>query len=175
VKDFLSLKKERGQLSDSELDRRLRESVLVPFDHLIVEYQDKKFVDHPPPLPYLLQIIWDLLFTRYAADVVKPEGEKSVNFSVTVKKVTEDLQTYYGFQSGGNRNPEIPRLSWVRQALDSLGRFGMAKHVSPDDYLIQYKRSHTDTLKKFGKLCFKAEQKKPRTSSKQLSLLPPPI
>lgn len=172
VKDFLALKKERGELSDSGLDDRLRQSVLVPFERLIVVYQDKKFVDHPPPLPYLLQIIWDYLFTQYAADATKAEGEEYLSLTVTLKKVTEDLQEYYGFRSNGYRSPEIPRQSWVRRALDLLVQFRMAKVLSGEEYLILYKRTRGDTLKRFGRLCHRAEQRAQKVSPTQLPLIP---
>jgi hypothetical protein len=175
VREFMTLKKERGQISDPAIDSRLRESVPIAFDLLIPTYQDRKFVDHRPPLPYLLQIMWDYLFTQYAADVPIVEGGKAVSLHVTLRKVTGDLQLYYGFRSSGTRSPEIPRAGWVRKALDLMVESRMAKMVGDDEYLISYKRTRGDTLKKFGRLCFKAEQKKRRNSPGQLSLLPPGI
>jgi len=172
IRDFMTLKKERGELSDAELDRRLRESVPIAFDRLILTYQDRKFVDHAPPLPYLLQVMWDDLLTRYAADVPKDEREQLISLRVTVKKATEDLQVYYGFKSSGARSPEIPRQSWVRKALDLLVEFRMATRTNQDEYTIRYKRTRGDTLKRFGRLCFRAERRKGKSSADQLALLP---
>jgi len=138
IRDFMTLKKERGELSDTELDRRLRESVPIAFDLLIVIYQDKKFVDHQPPLPYLLQVMWDDLFTRYAADVPKDDREEWIPLRVTVKKAAEDLQVYYGFRSSGPRSPEIPRPTWVRKALDLLVESRMGTRTNEDEYTIRY-------------------------------------
>lgn len=170
VKDFMGLKKERGELSQGDLDQRLRESRQISFSLLIAEYRDRKFVDYPPPLPYLLQIIWDHLFTRYAADVPKNEAQDYIPLDVTVEKMTHDLQEYFGFKSSGPRSPEIPRASWVRKAMDALVDFKIATKTNEASYLIRYKRGHRDTLKKFGRLCFQLEQRKRKASPNQTQL-----
>jgi hypothetical protein len=159
-KDFLTLKKERGQLSHRSLDDKLRESVPIGFEVLIQEYQDRKFVDHEPPLPYLLQVMWDYLFTRYAAEVPPRADQNYIPLQVRTKKVTEDLQEFFGFRSSGPRSPEIPRHKWVSRALDALVQFGMAEHRGNESYVIRYKRSRKDVLEKFGRLWFLAEQKR---------------
>ena len=175
AKDFMGLKKERGELSQKDLDERLRESRQISLSLLLAQYHDRKFVDHEPPLPYLLQIIWDYLFTKYAGEVPKEEDEKPESFSLTItaEKITKDLQEYFGFKSEGPRSPEIPRVTWVRKALDSLVEFKMAEKRDNGEYIIKYKRTRSDTLRRFGRLCFKLEQKKARTAPdpKQISLI----
>ncbi len=171
VKEFMTVKQERGELSQHDLDRRLRESRAIPLEVLII--QGRKFVDHPPPLPYLLQIMWDDLFTRYAADASNANSGDSVNLHVSVKKVTEDLQSYFGFESRGPRSPEIPRAVWVRKALDALVDFKIATSTGDGEYAIGYRRTRGDTLRKFGKLCSQLEQRKLNGSPAQMNLLPP--
>jgi hypothetical protein len=171
VKDFLSLKKERGALSFNGLDQRLRESRQIPIEVLILKYQDRKFVDHMPPLPYLLQIMWDHLFTRYAADVQESESDGTVSLPLSVGKVTKDLQEYFGFASTGARSPEIPPLNWVRKALDALVSSKLASKKGDAEYVIAYKRTTGDTLRKFGKVCFELDQKQMSVSESQLSFL----
>jgi hypothetical protein len=171
VKDFLSLKKERGALSLKDLDQRLRESRQIAIDRLILKYKDRKFVDHMPPLPYLLQIMWDHLFTRYAADVQESESDGAVSLSLSVEKVTKDLQEYFGFASTGARSPEIPPLNWVRKAFDALVSSKLALKKGDTEYIIAYKRTRGDTLRKFGKMCFDLDQKQMPVPKSQLSLL----
>lgn len=172
VRDFLTLKKERGGLTTKDLDERLRVSKAVNTDHLLVGYRDRKFVDHRPPLPYLLQIMWDCLFTGYAAEAVNSGPSEPVVLSVTVDKVTEELQEYYGSRSAGPRSPEIPRAKWVRAALDALVTFKMAKKEGDGGYVIKYKRTRRDTLEKFGRLNFRLEQKRKSRSDDGTPLLP---
>ena len=171
VKEFMTIKKERGELSEHGLEQRLHESRAIPLEILIV--QGRKFVDHPPPLPYLLQIMWDDLFTRYAADASNANSTDSITLHLNVKKVTEDLQSYFGFESRGPRSPEIPRAVWVRKALDALVDFKIATSIGDGEYAIGYRRTWKDTLKKFGKLCFQLEQKKQKVSPAQMNLLQP--
>ncbi len=158
VKDFLTLKKERGSLLNQSLDSRLRRSVPIDFAHLLVEYNDRKFIDSEPPLPYLLQIIWDNLFVQYAA-AAPPTSEKHIALDVSVETVTTDLQENYGFKSSGARSPEIPRQSTIRKALDALVEFRLAEVTSQSNYRVRYKRGRIDTLEKFGRLCFKRQLK----------------
>jgi hypothetical protein len=172
AKDFLSLKKERGSMSVSSLDDRLRESVQIDIGLIISKYNDRKFVDHMPPLPYLLQIIWDHIFTGYAADS-SPDGPSIQHgLTVSLSKVTRDLQDYYGSSSSGPRSPEIPRSVWVKKALDALVSFKMAAKKESGIYEINYRRTKGDTLKKFGKLCFDLDQKTKSIPVGQLPLIP---
>jgi hypothetical protein len=176
VKDFLSLKKERGDLSTAGLNERLREGKQVEMVLLILKYEDRKFVDHMPPLPYLLQILWDHLFTRYAGEHSEDGVSASHTIEVSVERVTRDLQDYFGFKSGGSRSPEIPRSRWVRKALDTLALSRLATKVKEGEYIVRYKRTRGDTLKKFGKICFELDQRikpPPENQLPLLSALPP--
>jgi hypothetical protein len=172
VKDFLSLKKESGTLSLANLDQRLRESRLIEIALLITKYNDRKFVDHMPPTPYLLQIMWDHLFTRYAGDQSNGEVNSNPSLEVSVDQVTKDLQEYFGFKSNGPRSPEIPSSTWIRRALDTLVLGKLASKVKEGEYIIVFKRTRGDTLRKFGKLCFELDQRTKFVSTNQLSLLP---
>lgn len=171
VKDFMALMKHSGALTNGDLDQRLREVKLIAFDILITKYRDRKFVDHMPPLPYLLHIMWDHLFTRYAADVEDEKG--GVNpLEVTVERITEDLQEYFGFKSSGPRSPGIPPPRWVIKALNALVSSKMATRIDEGKYLVVYKRTRVDTLRKFGSLCFKLEQKRRRKPADRTPTLP---
>jgi hypothetical protein len=159
TKEFLTLKKERGEMSNNDLGERLRQSRLIDFEHLIVEYRDKKFIDQMPPLPYMLQILWDNLFVKYASSVPMDENKGWVPLKLSLDSVTTDLQEYYGFRSTGARSVEIPRKRFVRLAMDALVDFNLSEKTSTAEYLVKYKRTNIDTLKKFGRLCFQRERK----------------
>ena len=172
VREFITLKREWGKLSDAGLDRRLRLSRLIRMDHLIFGYRDRKFIDHKPPMAYLLQIIWDYLFSRYASDANRDEANKWILIETTVGQVTKDLQEFYGYKSAGTRSPEIPRYSWVREALDALVKFKIAdRGAKQDAYRVKYKRSNRDTLKKFGRLVAKLQTvRSSQSASSELAL-----
>ncbi len=107
----------------------------------------------------MLQIIWDDLFTQYAAkkfaESEVSEDRRVVELHVSVVQVTRDLQTFYGFDSSGPRSPEIPRAKWVKEALDALVDFKMAEDKQDGNYIVRYKRQRGDMLERFGRLCFK--------------------
>lgn len=159
VKDFITLKKEWGDLTNADFSERLRQSKAIAFDVLILHYQ-KKFIDSPPPMPYLLQIVWDFNFTAYAARA-QGTGERSaaVTFEVSVTTLTKEIQDYFGFRSTGPRSPEIPKRAWVKKTLDALVEFRLATRVDDERYVIEYKRTRRDTLLKFGSLCHQLQEK----------------
>jgi len=171
AKDFITLKQEWGALSDRNLSERLRESVSIHLVILAATYKEK-FLDSRPPPPYLLHIIWDGLFTHYAADLPREEEGGFVPLSVTVVRVTKDLQEYYGSPSAGERSPEIPGASLVREALDALVEGKFAERKRDGEYVIRYKRTRSDTLRRFGRLCFVLEQKQRARRESATSFLP---
>jgi hypothetical protein len=75
VKDFITLKKEWGELTNADFSERLRQSKAIAFDHLITNYATK-FIDSTPPMPYLLQVVWGNNFTEYATRA-QGKGERS--------------------------------------------------------------------------------------------------
>ncbi len=172
--EFLTLKKERGALSDSDLDERLRQSVSIRWDRLIAEYGDRKFVEQAPPLLYLLQVIWDHVLSRYAATAPYNESKKARVFTIGVSQVTADLQEDYGFKSAGARSPGVPRPGLVRSALNILVHGKHAVIEAEDSYTIFYRKFKQDSLQKFGKLCHALQLRliKKRRSSGGDRLLP---
>jgi hypothetical protein len=172
IKDFMALMKQTGEISNRDLDERLREAKLVGFDLLIEMYEDRKFIDCMPPLPYILQILWDHLFTEYSAELPRDEETGVVTLEVKLSQITDDLQEYFGFKSGGPRSPGIPPQDWTRKALDALVSFRLAVPNEGGKYTIQYKRSRQDTLRKFGALCHKFSGEALSHNDGQLSLLP---
>lgn len=169
-KTWLILKKEGGEITPPELGAKLRYGVKVRVELLVEVYDDRRFLDHAPPLPFLLQVLWDDLFTQYAS-AAGFDGSSLMLFDVTVPKVTADLQKFYGFASAGARSPEIPRRAWIKEALDAMVDFNMADAKDNSVYAIRYRRQRGDMLERFGRLCHQ-RQRKPKllTADKQSML-----
>ncbi len=172
-KTFLTLKKECGKVSDVALNERLRLGVPIDIVHLIRD--DRKFLDHKPPLPLLLQILWSDLFTKYAAEVEREEPSGTATISVSVSAVTADLQKYYGYASTGARSPEIPRANWVSEALDALVEFGLATKSAPGEYSVGYRKIRRDIVEFFGRRCFRRERQILRAAAKKKEQPPIPF
>lgn len=162
-KTFLTLKKECGDVSDPNLNERLRISVPIDIVHLLRD--DRKFLDHKPPLPLILQILWSDLFVKYAAESEPDPDGRVTQIKISVAKVTKDLQTYYGYKSAGPRSPEIPKASWIAEALDALADFGLAQKSGNGDYLVGYRKVRRDIVEFFGRRCFRSERKKQRATA----------
>ncbi|MGE3844946.1 MAG: hypothetical protein AB7I50_25560 [Vicinamibacterales bacterium] len=153
---FITLKTEFGRVSDVELNDRLRLSRPVNWVHLIRHYRDPKFMDAEPPLPYTLWVLWDLVFSQLASGKEPGRGVNWIGLDVEAASLTRHVQDFYGFRSEGAHSVEIPRLRWIRRALDALVTFGMAKRGSETRYEVRYRRLRSkDMLMKFGELCFR--------------------
>lgn len=168
TRESITLKKEYGGISDTPVAERLRRTVMVPVEVLVVEYHDKKFVDHEPPEALMLQILWQDLFTSYTEQFQPDQDLGYTPMRLTVEGVTDDLRRYYGFSSRGEHSPEIPKQQWVRKALNRLVQIGDA-HKDGTDYIIHFKPIRGDALKRFGKLLFEAGAT-PEVDDKQLVL-----
>lgn len=156
TKEAITLKKEFGALTNKAASETLRNTVRVALEILVVEYHDKKFADHEPPEPLLLQILWETLFTSYLGEGTPFNEDLGYTpLRVTAKQVTEDLRKYYGFTGTDDHSPQIPRMSWVRKSLGRLVQFGLA-HVDKDEFVVHYRRLRGDPLKRFGKLVHEA-------------------
>jgi hypothetical protein len=154
TQEYMSLIKNFGELSDKTTSERLRKSVQVPLERLVIEYKDKKFVDFEPPMAYLLQILWENLFTSYLDECPYDEEKGYAPIPVTVDRVTDDLQKAYGFSSTGPRSPEVPKKRWIRRALDHLVVFRFATKID-EEYTIKYRRiKRGDPITRFGKLIY---------------------
>lgn len=151
AKEFMTLMKMSGDLSDGSLSERLRHSINVPTEILIIHYGDRKFFDFEPPMAYLLQIMWDLLFPTYLSEFPMTEGQRETPITVAVNRVAEDMRNNYGFQVDNHRGSEVPQRAWIKRALELLVIFKLASH-SEGNYTVQYKSLRGDHLKRFGEL-----------------------
>ena len=152
AKEFMTLMKMFGGLADADLSERLRHGIPVPTDVLIVEYGDRKFFDFEPPMAYLLQIMWDQLFPTYLSEFPAADDKRYTAITVTVDRVTEDLQNNYGFGIQDKRCSAIPQKTWVKKALELLVLFNLASRGENNTYTIRYKTLRGDHLKRFGEL-----------------------
>jgi hypothetical protein len=156
LQEMISLKKESGVLSNERVSEKLRRSVRVNLQTLLMVYKDKQFVDFEPPQPLLLQIMWEKLFSYYASEGHSfDELGRVIQIELTVSQVTKDLQRFYGFESQDDRSPQAPKAIWVRKALDRLVQVELAIKTQ-EGYLVLYRRLRGDVLERFGKLVHRA-------------------
>jgi len=159
AKEFMTLMKVFGELTDADLSERLRHSINVPTDVLIVEYGDRRFFDFEPPMAYLLQIMWDELFPTYLAEFPSVEPQRYTPVTVTVDRVAQDMRDNYGFKVEDHRCSEIPQKAWIKKALEFLVLFALAERAGDNTYTVKYKTLRGDHLKRFGELLHRNRSK----------------
>lgn len=127
---FFLFRLESGEPSFRPVRRRLEEPVSVPAEVLAVHYTKFKLWDTRPPVPYLMDLIWrEVVADRAAGHDRFPTLRRNSRLPIelNVAEVAEYLQSNFSFhQSLGEhpeltereRQPSIPRIEWVRQALD---------------------------------------------------------
>lgn len=162
AKTFIALKKETGEVSDSTISQRLRNVVEVPWDAILLNYGDRKFLDSEPPPEYMLQVVWDYILTAMASERPNDAGKNYVSVPVDVRDITQRLQQYFGFPSSGARSVEIPKLSWVRKAFETMVECDLCLRTpgNRDAYVVHYRRPRKDTLKFFGERVAKLRKRK---------------
>jgi hypothetical protein len=170
AKEFMTLMKIFGDLTDADLSERLRHSINVPTDVLIVVYGDRKFFDFEPPMAYLLQIMWDQLFPTYLTEFPLVESQRYTPLTVTVDRVAQDMQNNYGFSVEDQRCSEIPQRTWIKKALELLVLFNLASRAGDNTYTIKYKTLRGDHLKRFGELLHRNRSKIALSTSPSLFL-----
>ncbi len=155
-KERIHLMKFHGELADADLSKRLREGILVAHDILVVVYRDRKFVDFEPPMPYVLQMLWDYVFSTYTAEFpVTAANKGKIPITVDLDRLSEDMQNNYGFKAQDSRSNAVPARAWIKKAMDHLVVFKMASKVDEKKYTVQYRSIRGDHIEYFGRLIFK--------------------
>lgn len=112
-----------GHLSASQVNAQLGDGVQVPMSELLDVYSKVKLYDAEPPLPYLMQIIWEHVVTLKASESEKFQHlrkNQKLDVKFTVDEITTVLREGYSFHAvcGANANdgPQIPKRDWVVKA-----------------------------------------------------------
>lgn len=161
AKEYVDLMKFFGDLSDADLSERLRHGIPVAQNILLKVYGDRKFVDFPPPMAYVLQIMWDAVFPSYIGELPIADGANKGRTPVKVDldRICEDLQNNFGFQVDDARGTEVPAKAWIKKALEHLVIFGMASRIDDKTYEVQYRALKGDHVEYFGGQVFKHKGK----------------
>ena len=138
---YFFLRRTVGKLSDPTHDEALRLGKQVPQRYVTDVLQTRKFYDAKPPLVYMLVVIWTNVLPPLAAeesyDPAEPGGPL---VEVTAEQVREVLSRDFCPDRNDDRTPEVPRLSWVSEALDKLVEAGLATR-SDDTYAVRLRQA----------------------------------
>jgi hypothetical protein len=160
-KEYMYLEKHYGKFSNSDLNERLRKVVPIPLEKVLPLYQIK-FYDAPPPIPYLLNILWAYIFPQFLSqesDISELKKHPIIKLNVT--ELTERLQNQFSQMRNDARQQEIPRQDWIKEAMEALVRLKLArKHADgPNSYEVDFKPIR-NPLHSFAKRIRKSKHKR---------------
>jgi len=174
------LRKERSDFSSPGLfDKEPTQD--IPLRILQERYGDLDlFYDEPPIEPYLLFLLWGEIFDGLASDIERNEKLQARPIPIDVKELTTETQKLWGppqiYPPGQeSQKLEIPKVDWIRKALNTLVDLGLAKpdKNDKDQYTILYRSMHGDLFERFVKLCWeKHKSKKKKTKGKRKAKKP---
>ncbi|KKN06621.1 hypothetical protein LCGC14_1075390 [marine sediment metagenome] len=163
MKTILTLEKFYGRLFDKELDERFRRIVRVPLDK-VIPLSDIKFYDDKPELSYMMEILWNKIFSQYPKmeEFMESGGIKIINIEVNVDKLTQELRIQFTDSiESDTRQPELPKAKWVKEAMDMFVKLNYAKieNLAEDKYTVKFK-SIKNTIEKFTKEIIESQNQK---------------
>jgi hypothetical protein len=148
---------ERGTISDGELGESLQLGKQVPLAGVLKSFPNVRYYDSPAPVPLLLTHLWTDFFPILAVEAEWDEKTRSRRLRVSVTKVTEELQLAYGSTAlhQDDRSVRFPRPAWVREALERLVKFKLAKRIdedNKDEYDVYHRNLKKDVREYFCQL-----------------------
>jgi hypothetical protein len=130
-------------------------------------------------LPYLLHLIWKNIITLQASESEKFEKlrkNSKLPINTTVDEIVEELHENYSFKQLNADNdlyqPMIPSKSWIKEAIDALIIFDLAKwkDIVKGECALYFKKLD-DPLKFFIDLCIEhSHELGVEANGKQLTL-----
>lgn len=162
---YYTLELKEGVLSNKELTEELRKILRIP-NRVFMEIKSKyKFYDSRPPIIYTMQVIYDQLLPTLFDDS-KTDLLAKGHFEISIKEIRELLQELYNSSESNHQQNTIPKLEWIKEALDKFVDIELAKKIGDHKYLIKISRSKEDTKDFLAKRIYKFENKKRVAKSK---------
>lgn len=159
VQEYMSLEHFWGQFSDSGLQKRLR-PLFVPLEP-VQPLNPALMYDDPPPLPLLIQLTWDHVLNRLIPEDAFQSGKRGFEIKCSIQQVRDMLAEACGPRKTDARQPQIPRMEWVKQMFEALVKMKLAERgKAPDEFKVFYtKKKLAFFVEKFVKL--KSTKKRP--------------
>jgi len=160
-KQYILLEKGYGQLSNPEINERLRSIDEINAEEIVSELSLIKFYDVEPPLPYTAYIVWEYIFPQLISQekFMESKGKKITEIIIDVGTVTRMLKEQFTrVVNRDSRQPEIPKTAWITSAIDKLieWKYGYYEKTT-NKRIIKYKKIK-DPLGTFIKAHVKEEE-----------------
>jgi hypothetical protein len=164
------LKRERGKVADPRVGQAIREGAEVGIEDLVATFNGAAFYDGDPPVEYVMQILWQHVFTHRKPAEERDEQLGYWPIAVTAGELTEYLQRMYGSPGQAPNEVRFPRKTWVTLALDGFAQIGLATHDGGDSYTIGFRQLKGELVARFARRRLQPPPKK-KPEAEQLRLL----
>lgn len=121
---MLRIVRKEGSTGCGHIDDRLDGGIETPLLGMTDGHGNRTFVKADPPDLYMLTMLYQRILPGFAGD----DGHATVSIDGLKGQVAEYYASWSGLQGGGQSQT---RPRWVRRALDTLCRTGLAKRL-PD-------------------------------------------
>ncbi len=140
VQEFMSLEHFWGKLTEAAIQRRFR-PLLVPLERVRPLYPAMMY-DDPPPPPLLMQLAWDNVFNRLISIEDYQSAKRVFEIQCSVEQVRDLLAEACGPPRIDSRQPQIPRMDWVKEMFDLLTKMELAKPLgrNTSEYKVFYRK-----------------------------------
>jgi hypothetical protein len=161
-KPFFFFQKLHGNLTEPDVNKELGNGVAVPMDIFVGIYSMVKLCDAPPPLPYLLELIWTHVVLDAVSD--KPQFQtlrrnQKLEVTLEIDNIVVALSDGFSFKrlcDGMDRQPKSPKTEWVIEACEKLVEIDEAEWVDPQKTEIKiFFRKYEDIQSHFVEACSK--------------------
>lgn len=176
VDEFIHLRRGFGELSDPVKDDKLRRAVQIKCEYLAAKSEnDYLLYDDPPPLPILMTLLWEDTFHTLVSlpDYVQQRTRGNPVIVISANELTEEVSNrMYPYMRDDHRRPSIPRVKWIRNALDGFVKLGWAKIDDSGNYEIELnlRRNPYGQFRKYAARRRLEQQKARETALEKLPL-----
>ena len=141
--DRLRAKKVHGRLSVPEIDELLAEGSTHVAYGMLGKLSTVKFYDSNPPVPYMMSILWSVVFPS----IIHAKKRKEMEQGRTVEiRVGEGRICALVSKLAPPSNPHCIKSAWVTAALDKLVDVKLARKVGDGEYVIHYRQGESHVL-----------------------------
>ncbi len=157
-KEYFHFRIEYGNVTNSEIQKKLYKGLYIPWDIFLTLYAKVKIYDVEPPMPLLLMYIYECVIDKVQEDGVfkrlTPKSSQQVD--ITVQDFTNRLQEVYSFKGlqtakYSKHQPAFPKQEWIKRAFDVLAQIGEGSWMDKVNGSFAYKLSQRgdDILKEY--------------------------
>jgi hypothetical protein len=158
----------KGSLTEAGVCAKLENGVQVPMLALTRAYSEIKLYDHEPPLPYMLQLIWEHIVSAKASESPKYTALKKgqhIDVPLSLGEVVKELHEKFSFRQlhaeTSDRQPAIPEADWVRRAFEKLVQAGDGEWLDRSKGTLRARFvRHDDVLAHFVEACATEQEAK---------------